>query len=94
MINLGRLDALNGRPKDYTSMDIRTPEYPQIFDFMTLGLFVVDRAGKKTEMGGFHPDLWGNHSTKIVPPNWIEVDFTPICGVITAFVSGLIVLMR
>ena len=40
--NLGRLDALNGRPKDYTSMDIRTPEYPQIFDFMTLGLFVVD----------------------------------------------------
>ena len=38
----GRLDALNGRPKDYTSMDIRTPEYPQIFDFMTLGLFVVD----------------------------------------------------
>ena len=38
----GRLDALNGRPKDYTSMDIRTPEYPQIFDFMIISLFVVD----------------------------------------------------
>ena len=38
----GRLDALNGRPKDYMSMDIRTPEYPQIFDFMIISLFVVD----------------------------------------------------
>ena len=38
----GRLDALNGRPKDYMPMDIRTPEYPQIFDFMTISLFVVD----------------------------------------------------
>ena len=38
----GRLDALNGRPKDYMPMEIRTPEYPQIFDFMIISLFVVD----------------------------------------------------
>ena len=38
----GRLDALNGRPKDYMPMEKRTPEYPQIFDFVELGLFVVN----------------------------------------------------
>ena len=42
VVRLGRLDALNGRPKDYMPMDIRTPEYPQIFDFMIISLFVVD----------------------------------------------------
>ena len=66
----GRLDALNGRPKDYTSMDIRTPEYPQIFDFMIISLFVVD-----------HTQICGGITAEaFLPPRVGSVDHTQICG--------------